>query len=121
MEDMDGFGSRTQLTWEEAWGLMSPRFYSETTGEGAWNDYVGSEQVNGGAKDTHMDRVCGATKAEDVVVYTIGFEVPSSGRAERALSDCASSRNHYYRASSTDISAAFSSIASNVKNLRLTQ
>ena len=43
------------------------------------------------------------------------------GTAENVLKSCASSTNNYYRASGTDISDAFSSIASNVQNLRLTQ
>jgi hypothetical protein len=68
-----------------------------------------------------MQSVCGATKREGVVVYSIGFEVPTGGTAERELSRCASSDGHYYRASGTSISSAFSSIAANVKTLRLTQ
>lgn len=122
LEDLDGFVSKEQLSWEEAWGMMSPRFYSETTGDwGAWNDYVGSEQVDGTEKDGHMRNICSATKGKGVVVYSIGFEVPVGGRAEDVLSDCASSTSHYYRANSTDIAAVFNSIAANVQNLRLTQ
>jgi len=122
LEDLDGFIDKERLDWEEAWGMMSPRFYSETTGDwGAWNDYVGSEGLDGGAKDSRMRDVCGATKTHGVGVYSIGFQVPEGGRAEQVLSDCASSSSHYYRANTTDISAVFNSIAANVQNLRLTQ
>jgi len=123
LEDLDGFLQKERLSWEDAWGMMSPRFYRETTGDwGPWNDYVGSERLDGAAKDVRMEDVCEATKAGDeVVVYTIGFQVPIGGRAEQELSDCASSSSHYYRANTTDISAVFSSIADNVQNLRLTQ
>jgi len=118
----EGFISEEQLDWEKAWGLMSPRYYGEITGNwGAWNDYVGSESLSGSDKDARMRSVCGATKTQGTVIYSIGFEVSSGGRAEQVLTDCASSPNHYYPASGTDISAAFSSIASNVQNLRLTQ
>ena len=122
LEDLDGFVQKERLSWEKAWGMMSPRFYGETTGSwGAWNDLVGSERMDGGAKDVRMRDVCGATKGRSVVVYSIGFQVSQGGRAERVLSDCASSSSHYYRANTTDISAVFSSIAANVQNLRLTQ
>lgn len=119
---MDGFISSTQLSWETAWGLMSPEYYGNITGNwGAWNDYVGTDNVTGSIKNELMQKVCAATKTEGVVVYTIGFEVPVGGTAERQLSKCASTPAHYFRATGTDISAAFSAIAANVKQLRLTQ
>lgn len=119
---MPGFISKTQLTWEIAWGFMSPNYYGNITGDWRpWNDYVGSEYVNGAKKNTLMQSVCAATKNEGVVVYTIGFEVPVNGTAENELRKCASSPAHYYRAEGTSISNAFSAIAGNVKQLRLTQ
>ncbi|WP_397543489.1 pilus assembly protein TadG-related protein [Roseovarius salis] len=121
-ETLPGYISTEQLSWEMAWGLITPDYYGDVTGDwGPWNDFVGSEYETGTEKDMHMKNVCTATKTNGVVVYSIGFEVPSGGRAERVLTDCASSPNHYYPASTTDIGAAFSSIASNVQNLRLTQ
>ncbi len=119
---LPGYISTEQLSWEMAWGLITPKYYGQITGDwSAWNDYVGSEYLSGSAKNTRMLSVCGATKAQGVVVYTIGFEVSKGGTAENVLKSCASSTNNYYRASGTDISDAFSSIASNVQNLRLTQ
>ncbi|RXV66452.1 hypothetical protein C6W92_04655 [Roseovarius sp. A46] len=119
---LDGYISTEQLSWEMAWGRMSPSWYEDITGDWSpWNDYVGSEYVDGYAKDSRMRDVCGATKTHGVVVYSIGFEVPVGERAEQVLSDCASSSSHYYRANTTDISAVFNSIAANVQNLRLTQ
>lgn len=121
-QTVPGYIETIQLDWEEAWGLMSPRYYSETTGNwDAWNDYVGSEYQNGSTKNVMMQQVCAATKTENTVVYTIGFEVPVNGTAEKELVKCATSAAHYYRANGQNISSAFSSIASNVKHLRLTQ
>lgn len=121
-DTLDGYISTEQLSWEMAWGRMSPSYYNDITGDSRpWNDYVGSEQVGSLEKDARMRDVCGATKGKGVVVYSIGFEVPQGGRAEDVLSDCASSTSHYYRANTTDISAVFNSIAANVQNLRLTQ
>ena len=117
-----GYISTTALDWEVAWGLMSPDFHRDITGvSDAWSDYVGSEFVNGDKKNVLMQSVCKATKTEGVVVYSIGFEVPVGGTAERELIKCATSQSHYYRASGTNISSAFSAIAANVKHLRLTQ
>lgn len=119
---LEGYISTERLSWEMAWGLITPEYYGNITGDwGPWNDYVGSESLNGSAKNTRMLGVCSATKTEGVVVYTIGFEVPSGGTAETTLTACASTLNHYYPASGTNISAAFNSIASNVQNLRLTE
>jgi len=119
---MPGFISETQLDWEIAWGFMSPYYYGQVTGDWRpWNDYVGSEYVSGAKKNTLMQSVCSATKTEGVVVYTIGFEVPVNGTAENELRKCASSPAHYYRAEGTNIKNAFSAIAGNVKQLRLTQ
>lgn len=117
-----GFISETRLSWEQAWGLMSPRYYSEVTGNwGAWNDYSGSQYENGSAKDVRMQAICSATKGEDVIVYTIGYAISAGGNAETQLRNCASSANHYYPTNGENIAAAFNSIASNVQNLRLTQ
>lgn len=117
-----GFISETRLSWEQAWGLMSPRFYSEKTGNwDAWNDYNGSEYENGSTKDTRMQAICSATKSNNVIVYTIGYSISAGGNAETQLRNCASSANHYYPTNGANIAAAFNSIASNVQNLRLTQ
>lgn len=119
---LDTFVSSTQLSWETAWGLMSPDYYRDITGDwGPWNDYKNSETVTGPMKNVLMQSVCSATKTEGVVVYTIGFEVPVGGTAETQLTNCATSPAHYFRASGSNISAAFSAIAANVKQLRLTQ
>lgn len=121
-QTLPGFISSEQLDWEEAWGLMSPDFYADITGSyGPWNDYIGSEYVNGSMKDARMLDACSATKTEGVIVFTIGFEISQGGTAETVLRNCASSPAHYYRAEGINITDAFSSIAANVVNLRLTQ
>ena len=122
LEDQDNFISKTALDWEKAWGLMSPRYYADITGDwGPWNDFVGSEREDGSIKNGLMLDVCTASKNENVVIYTIGFEISVGGTAETNLKACASSVAHYYRAEGVNINDAFSSIASNVVNLRLTQ
>ena len=122
LQGFEGFISQERLDWEVAWGLITPQYYGNVTGDwGPWNDYVGSGNLSGSAKDTRMSNVCSATKDENVVVYTIGFEIGVGGNAETQLKNCASSVAHYYRAEGASINDAFNSIASNVVNLRLTQ
>jgi len=76
--------------------------------------YVGSN-----TKDTRTRAICDAAKDQGIVVFTIGFEAPSGG--QEVLSDCASSDSHYYDVDGLEISDAFSSIASAIRQLRLTE
>jgi len=123
IKKLDGFKSHTQLTWEKAWGMMSPNFLTaKNYYNKAEKEFESSKnRVQGSEKDDQMDDICAAIKAKGVVVYTIGFEVPQNGTAEVQLKDCATTFAHYYPAKGINITDAFSSIASNVVNLRLTQ
>ncbi|QYX58556.1 hypothetical protein K1T73_07235 [Roseovarius sp. SCSIO 43702] len=120
---LPGYVSTYNYSWEEAWGLMSPDFLNDETGFGVPEDveFEGTGRVSGSEKDSRMSNICKATKDNGVVVYTIGFEISKGGTAEAGLKDCASSLAHYYRAEGVNINDAFSSIASNVVNLRLTE
>ncbi len=78
------------------------------------------EYVNSTIKDNRTEDICNAAKANDVIVYTIGFEAPTRG--QNVLKDCASSDSHFFDAVGRDeIVDAFSSIASSISKLRLTQ
>lgn len=122
LQDSDEFVSMRRLDWEEAWGYMSPYYYYQVTGDpNAYYDYYYYDRLDGSEKDTRMKASCTATKNEGVVVFSIGFEIDQGGTAEQVLKNCASSENHYFRAEGININDAFSAIASNVVNLRLTQ
>ncbi|MFD1160013.1 pilus assembly protein TadG-related protein [Roseovarius aestuarii] len=122
-----------RLDWEEAWGLMSPDYHKSATGvNSAYNDYADSGRVTGSMKNTRMDASCTAALGQNVVIYTIGFDVPQGGTAEQELEDCvgADNKDRYYRASvfgngdpnsGLSIASVFGSIASSIQNLRLTQ
>ncbi|WP_297769665.1 pilus assembly protein TadG-related protein [uncultured Roseovarius sp.] len=120
-DNMNGFVSSERLSWEEAWGLMSVRFYGNKTGNwGPWNNYIGNS-VNKSTKDARMANICEATKSNGVVIYTIAFEMGSQQSAAERIRQCASSTAHHYNATNVNIGSAFSAIAANVKQLRLTQ
>ncbi|MFS4582549.1 pilus assembly protein TadG-related protein [Phaeobacter sp. C3_T13_0] len=70
-------------------------------------------------KNARTGAVCDAAKDQGIVVYTIGFEAPSSGTA--VLKDCASSDAHHFDVRGLEIRDAFASIATSIRQLRLTQ
>lgn len=77
------------------------------------------DEVGSNAKDAQTTAVCDAAKDAGIIVFTIGFEAPSGG--QQVLRDCASSDSHYYDVEGLEISDAFASIASAIRQLRLTE
>lgn len=130
ISEQDGFVSRKRFSWEDAWEKMSPDEYGDITGiyDAYWEYEDTDSNVTGSQKNTRMDNVCGAAKANGVVIYTIGYKVEKDGTAETSLKKCATgydpvegSTAYYYSVDGLDISDAFGSIAGNVQSLRLTQ
>ncbi|WP_293573101.1 pilus assembly protein TadG-related protein [Phaeobacter sp.] len=74
---------------------------------------------NTSTKNARTRAICEAAKDSGIVVYTIGFEAPSGGVA--VLKDCASSDGHYFDVNGLEIRDAFASIATSIRQLRLTQ
>lgn len=70
-------------------------------------------------KNARTNDICNAAKNAGIIVYTIGFEAPSGGQA--VLRSCASSDAHYFDVRGLEISDAFASIATSIRQLRLTQ
>ena len=70
-------------------------------------------------KNARTKAICDAAKGQGIIVYTIGFEAPSNGRA--VLRDCASTDAHFYDVDGLEIKEAFKSIATSIRQLRLTQ
>ena len=77
-------------------------------------------QINSVAGDLILSDLCTSVKAnENVLVYTIGFEIAGSAQAQAALQDCASSPSTYYLVEGVQISTAFKNIADEITNLKL--
>lgn len=87
----------------------------------AWDDwyYDVRSYVGSSTKNTRTNAICDAAKAEDVVIFTIGFEAPTAGQT--VLENCASSAAHYFDVDGLEIQDAFSAIASAIAQLKLTQ
>jgi len=75
--------------------------------------------VGASAKNTRTQAICTAAKEAGIIVFTIGFEAPYGG--QEVLRQCASSDSHYYDVDGLEISDAFASIASAIRQLRLTE
>ncbi|HCE71922.1 TadE/TadG family protein [Ruegeria pomeroyi] len=117
-------GEAVRLTYAELFAKVSlayNAYYNFEFNSNAWAEWYTAAMTHkeASAKDQRTDHVCDAAKDEGIIVYTVGFEAPYSGR--RVLKRCASSDSHYYDADGLEISDAFTSIASSIRKLRLTQ
>lgn len=68
--------------------------------------------------DTLLYAVCDAAKAQNIVIWSIGFEVSDHGA--NVMKNCASSPSHFFRVEGIEISEAFKAIARQINQLRLT-
>ena len=66
-----------------------------------------------------LDNICDAAKEKGIVVWSIGFEVDSTGAD--IMQNCASSPAHFFRVEGVEITEAFRTIARQLNQLRLTQ
>ncbi len=69
--------------------------------------------------DTLLFDMCDAAKANGIVIWSIGFETQPHGSS--VMRECASSPAHFFEVEGTAIIDAFTSIARQINQLRLTQ
>ena len=79
------------------------------------------EDIGGyGTADTRTEAICDTAVINDrIEVFTVAFEAPTA--AQTLLAGCASKTGNYFDVNGKEISAAFSSIAAQISQLRLTQ
>ncbi|MFY0597485.1 MAG: Tad domain-containing protein [Cognatishimia sp.] len=120
-------GSAEVLNYPDLWAYTSIKYnlynhyhpwMNDSQANSDWYYSVRSSYGNS-TKNARTKAICDAAKAEGVVVFTIGFEATSNGN--NVLKDCASSINHFYDVDGLEISQAFESVASSIRQLRLTQ
>ncbi len=116
-----------RLSYADLWAdtsmkYVSDRLYADFLGSStARNTYLygAYDTVGGSEKNSRTQAICDTAKAQGIIVYTIGFEAPSNGQA--VLKNCASSDSHFFDVDGIEISDAFASIATSIRQLRLTQ
>ncbi|MEZ5912447.1 MAG: hypothetical protein R3D84_09685 [Paracoccaceae bacterium] len=119
-----GTSGATQLDWADVWNYASVDYVAyylnskpmSQSFSGWWNTFIDSNYSN---KNSRLDSVCDAAKAEEIVVYGIALEAPYNG--QQVIKSCASSPGHYFDVDGLEISTAFRAIASQISQLRLTQ
>lgn len=132
----------TQMDWREVWQRqrvtwVAWQLYARALGTSnsdrtnKYNSTLGAMRKNYASDstlDTWMSQSCKLARDNGVVVYGIAFEAPAQGQA--AIADCATRKDgvpadqsgFYFNATNAaGINSAFSAIASNISQLRLTQ
>lgn len=120
-------GTAEVVTYPDLWAHTTLKYnlyehyYPWMNDSDAANDwyYDVRKYVGGSTKDARTQSICDAAKANDIVVFTIGFEAPSNGVA--VLQNCASSISHYFDVDGLEIADAFAAIAASIRQLRLIQ
>jgi len=119
-------GSAEKLSWPEAWAMMGVKYfayYYNYARDWDANEYWDTlddvmNTVSANVKDERLDDACDAAKAEEVIVYTIGFEV--SDESAVVMEKCASSASNFFRVEGEELSEAFGEIANAIQRLKLT-
>jgi len=122
---VNGGASAVRYTWPSLFNAypvnwVAYHLYARPLGGSTttwYNTFVTS--VAPATKDTRLDAICDAAKAQGVRVFTIGFEAPAAGIT--ALSNCASAPADFFDVDGLEISTAFQTIARQISQLRLTQ
>lgn len=119
-------GDAVQLSHTELFSRFNVRYVSEyffrvendsqssirSQYRNAWHTYAGNTTA-----DNYTLSVCNLLKAQNVQIFTIGFEAPQRGKD--LMRACATSPSFYYDVNGVEISEAFSSIANTIQQLRL--
>ena len=81
-----------------------------------------NKKYNGDSSTTQARAICTNLKATGIEVYAVGFEISEGGEADTTMSQCATSPDHYYNASSGDaLRSAFRDIALKISTLRISE
>ncbi len=67
-----------------------------------------------------FEEMCDDARNDDILVFTIGFQIAPGSAADSLLSACATSVSQYYFVETADLNAAFNSIAISIQKLRIT-
>ena len=107
----EGSGAR-QLDFVTLWNLKPWVWWDKWS----WLPNQGSQYGNA-TKNARLQTMCNAAKAENITIFSVGFEVTTDSAA--VMRACASSPAHYFNATGLDLSAAFAAIAREISKLRL--
>ncbi len=79
-------------------------------------------EYSGAGSTTQAREFCTKMKNAGIVVYTVGFEIGSSGSAYETMQQCATSPDHFYNATNgEELRMSFRDIAMQISTLRLAE
>ncbi len=91
------------------------------SGSGSNDDHINCDATNG-TPFAQAKKICDAikVKANDITLYTVGFDVGNDATAVAMLKDCATDKDHvYFPANGAELKTAFKSIAQDISQLRI--
>ncbi|TCP43192.1 TadE/TadG family type IV pilus assembly protein [Rhodovulum marinum] len=103
-----------QMTYQEVWSKFTTKWFDRFAPNPV------SEHGNA-TKNARLADICTAAKEQDILVYTIGFEVGEGSEEEAVMRSCASTYNHFFLADGMNLADTFGAIASSINQLRLTE
>lgn len=118
--------------WGSVWGAGAAKPYGTKDlikavvlmTDGEFNAaYAGSDDQSAASRESfrRAESLCENARREGVVIFSVAFDLRDED-AERALSDCASSENYFFRAESEDeLRRAYRNIAIKLNELRISK
>ena len=112
------------LSYQELWRDYKTNYiakYLDAADVYGWSYNTWDRQfyqfIEPGEKDDRMTAICDAAKEQQVVIFTIGFEVSDDDAV--TMENCASSESHFFRVAGSELTTAFAEIANKISQLRL--
>jgi len=100
------------------WNRYNAGWYVDNYVGWRYRNHFFYQKYSASKGDTLLYAVCDAAKAQNIVIWSIGFEVGDHGA--NVMRNCASSPSHFFRVEGIEISEAFKAIARQINQLRLT-
>ncbi|MBJ3761817.1 hypothetical protein ILP92_03520 [Maribius pontilimi] len=122
-----GGAAAKRLTYAELWNVSSLGWHAYWGRYKQYNNantYYGWKQtpywtIGPSTKDPRMEDMCRLAKAEGILIFSIALDIAETNAVR--MKECASSENHYFNVTGTEINYAFAAIASTINQLRLVQ
>lgn len=89
-------------------------------GSGSATDKIACNATNGDPFE-QTRQLCIAMRAQDIVVYTVGFQMDPNGEGASVLNQCATSGSAFLPASGADLTEAFKAIGRDITRLRISK
>lgn len=77
--------------------------------------------ANNGDPFDQTEELCEAMQAQDILIYTVGFQMDPDGRGAEVLNGCATSGSAFLPASGADLTEAFKAIGRDITRLRISR